>query len=103
MAGIKAPDTAAFLSQTPAETLKIYQEIVSSAGALAALGNKEDVGVLLDFWQQAQGGPLEEVATNITGRGLLRFKAYADFNLWANSILPKGEGLMHMLPLTNCP
>lgn len=91
LAEMKGRDTAAFLSQTSAETLKIYQEIVSSAGALATLGNKEDAGTLLDFWQQTQGGPLEEVATNITGRGLLRFKAYADFNLWANSILPKGE------------
>ena len=91
LADIKTRSAADFLSQTPAETLKVYQEIVSSAGALAALGNKEDAAILVDFWQKAQGGPLEEVATNITGRGLLRFGAYADFNIWANSILPQGE------------
>ena len=88
---IKKTSASDFLSQTPSETLKIYQEIFSSAGALAALGNKEDAAVLVDFWQQAQGGPLEEVATNITGRGLLRFGAYADFNIWASSTLPRGE------------
>lgn len=91
LADIPEQSAASFLEQTPPETLKVYQEIFSSAGALALLGNKDDAAILLDFWQHAKDGPLAEVATNITGRGLLRFKAYEEFNEWAKIAQPRGE------------
>ena len=91
LADIPQQSAASFLEQTPSDMLQVYQEIFSSAGALALLGNKDDAVILLDFWQHAKDGPLAEVATNITGRGLLRFKAYEEFNEWAKTAQPSGE------------
>ncbi len=92
LADIPQQSVTSFLEQTLPERLKVYQEIFSSAGALALFGNKrEDAVILLDFWQHAKDGPLAEVAANITGRGLLRFEAYEEFNAWAKEAQPKGE------------
>lgn len=97
LADIPQQSAASFLEQTPPEILKVYQEIFSSAGALALFGNKrEDAVILLDFWQHAKDGPLAEVATNITGRGLLRFEAYDEFSAWAQTAQPSGEVWLHL-------
>lgn len=99
------------LLQTPAPVLKRYQDILSSAAAVAALGNKTDVPALLEFWDYASQGAFREIAAAITGRGLLRFGAYANFNVWSNTMLTRGELWMgfdaycvaHDLPIAFMP
>lgn len=91
LADIPQQSLSALLQQTPAQTLLVYREILSSAAALAALGSKEDAPALLAFWEQVSQGPFKTVAAAITGRGLLRFEAYAHFNVWANTMWTQGE------------
>ena len=111
LADIPQQPLSSLLQQTPAQTLQVYREILSSAAALAALGSKEDVPALLAFWEQASQGPFKAVAAAITGRGLLRFEAYAHFNVWANTMWTQGELWMgfdayataHDLPIVFLP
>lgn len=69
----------------------VCREVLSSAAALAFLGTAEDAGLFVALHQAAAKGPFEEVATRLTGRGLLRLQAYEAFNQWAEPLSQEGE------------
>lgn len=72
--------------------LSACREALSDVAALAIIGNAEkDAQRLVSLYQAAKNTPLEEVATYLTGRGLLRLGAYDTFNQWAEPLKQEGE------------
>ena len=79
------------LDKTMAQSLSGCRDALSDAAALALMGTSEDAAALVALHQAAANGPFEEVATRLTGRGLLRLKAYEAFNAWAEPLKQEGE------------
>ena len=74
-----------------APIVKAAQNAFSSASALALTGSAKDAPVLISLYNAAKGTPFEQVATRLTGRGLLKMKAYDAFNAWADPLTQEGE------------
>ena len=77
--------------KTSAPILRACQNALSSASALALVGGPEEASLLLSLYKAAQGTPFEQVATRLTGRGLLKMRAYEAFNAWADPLAQEGE------------
>lgn len=67
------------------------RKALSDAAALALTGTAADAQALISLYQAAASGPLAEVATRLTGRGLLRLGAYDLLNEWAAPLKQEGE------------
>ena len=91
LADIPAQPLPSLLLKTAPEELETYREILSSAAALALLGDKADAPLLLAFWENVANSPFREIGAAIVGRGLLRTEAYAWFNVWSNTLITRGD------------
>ena len=79
---LKQPDLASFLTWAQAEpthpTVAAVQGILEDASALGLVGTKEQAGLLLEFYHQAQQTLFADTAALMAARGLLRMQAYAE-------------------------